>query len=371
MNEHHSGCQFDLYPSGHARDADAGWRAGAAVPRASPSGRSRASAADLEFWERRPRSAFVGDLSGVCALRCSRRKRELGASIRGTTSRSYSDEQLTDNYHYTVFPNISFSIEARRLHLAAGDPAPDRPASGVTSTCGYLTLFPAGLERVLVELDAATGCRSSTRSSTRPVSPARCRAGPGIDQDVAIWKTQQQGLRSRGFRGEYMPWQERRIRYFHDTIDQVDLARGPVDALDATVDLDGTDGERFELGDLTRPGRRRAAVLRGRRARRHRRVPGPAARSTRSTDNCSHADTPLSGGRSARVRARRARCTGPRSTSATDAHSGPPAWEGRRVPPRSTESDGVAVVVLAERSGGDGGPSDPTAAGLRSPAERF
>ena len=44
--------------------------------------------------------------------------------------------------------------------------------------------------------------------------------GPGIDQDVAIWSTQQKGLTSRGFRGEYMPTQERRIRFFHDNLDR-------------------------------------------------------------------------------------------------------------------------------------------------------
>ena len=31
--------------------------------------------------------------------------------------------------------------------------------------------------------------------------------GPGIDQDVAIWSTQHKGLRSRGYRGEYLPAQ--------------------------------------------------------------------------------------------------------------------------------------------------------------------
>ena len=40
--------------------------------------------------------------------------------------------------------------------------------------------------------------------------------GPGIDQDVAIWTTQHKGLRSRGYRGEYLPLQERRIRYLNN-----------------------------------------------------------------------------------------------------------------------------------------------------------
>ena len=44
--------------------------------------------------------------------------------------------------------------------------------------------------------------------------------GTGIDQDVAIWTTQHKGLRSRGYKGEYLPSQERRIRYFHETLDK-------------------------------------------------------------------------------------------------------------------------------------------------------
>ena len=45
-------------------------------------------------------------------------------------------------------------------------------------------------------------------------------AGHGIDQDIAIWSTQQRGLMSRGYRDDYMPYQERRIRYFHENIDR-------------------------------------------------------------------------------------------------------------------------------------------------------
>lgn len=72
------------------------------------------------------------------------------------------------------------------------------------------------------------------------------------------------------------------------------------------------------------------------------------------TDNCSHADTPLSEGR---LRGYGLTC--PLHGSAFDVrdgtHSGPPAWEG--VPcHRVTESDGVAVVVMA--SNDDDRPSD-------------
>jgi 3-phenylpropionate/trans-cinnamate dioxygenase ferredoxin component len=62
------------------------------------------------------------------------------------------------------------------------------------------------------------------------------------------------------------------------------------------------------------------------------------------TDNCSHADTPLSEGR---LRGFGITCPlhGASFDVRTGEHSGPPAWEG--VPSHAvTESDGVAVVVL-------------------------
>ena len=36
----------------------------------------------------------------------------------------------------------------------------------------------------------------------------------------AIWTSQQKGLSSRGYIGDYMPAQENRIRFFHENIDK-------------------------------------------------------------------------------------------------------------------------------------------------------
>ena len=153
------------------------------------------------------------------------RKRELGAS-KGYDFSNYSDEQLTDNYHYTVFPNISFSMKPDGCIWLRATPYPGDPQKCYFDMW-YLTLFPQGSKeywsnsmRDWVSVD------HQVEHQTGIAGEVSC--GPGIDQDVAIWNTQQQGLRSRGFRGEYMPWQERRIRFFHDNIDR-HLAMGPVD----------------------------------------------------------------------------------------------------------------------------------------------
>ena len=133
---------------------------------------------------------------------------------------------MTDNYHYTVFPNISFSMKPDGCIWLRATPYPGDPQKCYFDMW-YLTLFPEGSKeyfsnsmRDWVSID------HQVEHETGIAGEVSC--GPGIDQDVAIWNTQQQGLGSRGFRGEYMPWQERRIRFFHDNIDRY-LAMGPLD----------------------------------------------------------------------------------------------------------------------------------------------
>ncbi len=73
-------------------------------------------------------------------------------------------------------------------------------------------------------------------------------------------------------------------------------------------------------------------------------------------DNCSHADTPLSEGR---LRGYGITCPlhGASFDVRDGSHSGPPAWEGVASHPVD-EVDGVAVVVIGGRDGGDGGAPD-------------
>ncbi|MEM9893720.1 MAG: aromatic ring-hydroxylating dioxygenase subunit alpha [Actinomycetota bacterium] len=224
MNEHHSGCQFDLYPSGHARMLMPGGGPGPQY-RGKPERTFKSLRQDLAFWELDP-EPYRDDLPEL-RLALQRRKRELGPD-KGYDFSSYSDEQLTDNYHYTVFPNLSFSMKPDGCIWLRGTPHPDDPELCIFDMW-YLTLFPEGAteyyanyQREWVSID------HQVEHQVGLAGEVSC--GHGIDQDVAVWKSQQQGLRSRGYRGEYLPWQERRIKYFHDNVDR-HLARGPLPPL--------------------------------------------------------------------------------------------------------------------------------------------
>jgi len=216
MNEHYTGCQFDLYPSMHARMLMPG-----GGPGPHYQGRAdrtfEAMAETFEFWDFDP-EPYRHDLPGLRGA-LQRRKRELG-EVKGYDFSRYSDEQLTDHYHYTVFPNVSFSMKPDGCIFLMSRPHPNGNPEMCEFDMWYLTKFPHGVSeyfsnsmRDWVSIDHLA---EHVRGRAGEVS-----CGPGIDQDVAIWSTQQAGLRSRGFRGEYLPTQERRIRFFHDNVNRL------------------------------------------------------------------------------------------------------------------------------------------------------
>lgn len=214
LDEHYSSCQFDLYPSGHCRMFMPGGGPSANY-QGSPDAVFERLAQDLAFWEIDP-EPFRDDLTGLRTT-LQQQKRKLAAQ-KGYDFSRYSDEQLTDNYHYTLFPNLSFSMKPDGCIFLRGNPHPADPEKCIFDMW-YLTLFPEGAKeyysnsmRDWVSVDTPA---AHERGKVGEVS-----CGPGIDQDVAIWSTQQKGLTSRGFRGEYMPTQERRIRFFHENLDR-------------------------------------------------------------------------------------------------------------------------------------------------------
>ncbi len=214
MDEHHTGCQFDLYPSGHCRML---------MPGGGPGPRYQGRAdrtfqslkQDLEFWELDP-EPYRENLAGLREA-LQRRKRELGEA-KGYDFSSYTDEQLTDHYHYTVFPNLSFSMKPDGCIWLRSAPHPDDPNRCIFDMW-YLTLFPEGVsEYYSNSMRDWVSVDHQVEHQTGRADEVSC--GPGIDQDVAIWTSQHRGLRSRGYRGEYLPTQERRIRFFHENLDR-------------------------------------------------------------------------------------------------------------------------------------------------------
>lgn len=214
MDETYQNCQFDLYSEGHCRMLMPG-----SAPSPTYGGSENAAlqgmSAELKFWDLEP-SDYAGRLSDM-RQDLLRQKRQLGAS-KGYDFSNYSDEQLTDHYHYTVFPNLSLSMKPDGCIFLRANPHPKDPEKCLFDMW-YLTLFPEGAtEYFAVSMNKFVSIDDPAPHLVGKVGDFSC--GPGIDQDVALWATQQRGLRSAGYSRECLSGQERRVRYFHETIDR-------------------------------------------------------------------------------------------------------------------------------------------------------
>ena len=139
MHEYHTECQFDMYETGHARMLMPG-----GGPGPQYQGKAQRTFERLqqtfEYWDFDP-TPYADDLVGLRAA-LQRRKRELGAS-KGYDFSYYSDDQLTDNYHYTFFPNLSLSMKPDGSIFLMGRPHPTDPQKCIFDMW-YLTMFPEG-----------------------------------------------------------------------------------------------------------------------------------------------------------------------------------------------------------------------------------
>jgi phenylpropionate dioxygenase-like ring-hydroxylating dioxygenase large terminal subunit len=215
MEQSYKDCQFDLYaPEGHARMFMPGSR-----PARSLRGHTdtvlEMMAQELTYWGLDPEDFRDDPLRTREALQQA--KRERGAD-KGYDFSHFHDAQLTDHFHYTIFPNISFSLKPDGCIWLRADPHPTDPERCYFDMW-YFTWFPEGKDRYY------SYSMGEEVDRTIPVPHKRGKVGelscgPGIDQDVSIWSEQQKGLRSRGYKGGHLAGQEARVRFFHDTIDR-------------------------------------------------------------------------------------------------------------------------------------------------------
>jgi len=137
-----------------------------------------------------------------------RARREAGAR-KGFDYDALVDEQLTDDFHYFIFPNITLNISADHFWFFRHRPHPTDP------------------ERMFWEFQTYVRLPEGVDPRPRP-DRIDCVFGDGteqklhlaLQQDAAAAPPVQAGMRSRGYEGLYLAHQERRIRHFHRVLDQ-------------------------------------------------------------------------------------------------------------------------------------------------------
>lgn len=132
------------------------------------------------------------------------------AARQGIDVSGLVDDQLLDDFHYFLFPNITLNISAHHFWLFRHRPHPRDP------------------ERMLWDFQQFVRVRPGQGAPPRPPHQHYV-LGDGheanyphiaLAQDEAQSADLQRGMRSAGFKGLYLAHQERRIRYFHQVLNE-------------------------------------------------------------------------------------------------------------------------------------------------------
>lgn len=143
-------------------------------------------------------------------------KREVGPKRGYTHYKNLRDQQFTDVQHYTLFPNFAVSVWTDGFHFLRARPHPTDPEKCLFDHFWYASQP----NKETAPVRTTKGILDRSQYAEREFfNYGEESMGQTIDQDGAIFVLQQQGLRSRGFKGAYYSNQESRVHRFHELID--------------------------------------------------------------------------------------------------------------------------------------------------------
>jgi phenylpropionate dioxygenase-like ring-hydroxylating dioxygenase large terminal subunit len=221
INTYFKETKFDLSDEGHNRMI---MRGGYGVGATDKEGNIlEPLASQLRYWGLDP-ADFKGQAEKTReALQVARRK--LGPARGFTHYANVPDEQLTDAFHYTLFPNFAVSLWADGFHFLRARPHRSDPEQCLFDNWWYAS--PASIAEGPTASERGQGTPAEDEAPHKLLEFGKDSIGPAIEDDIAVFVTQQRGFRSRGFTGVYLSNQEKRIRRYHELIDDYIEGRRP------------------------------------------------------------------------------------------------------------------------------------------------
>ena len=130
---------------------------------------------------------------------------------RGIDVSELNDDQMTDDYHYYIFPNITLNIHHAGFMFFRQRPHPTNPDKMYFDLQNFVRL-PQGAE-------------PPPRPMHTSHKHGEISLGLVVDQDSYNLSRVQKGMHSASFPGLLINYKERRLRHMHKVID--DYVYGP------------------------------------------------------------------------------------------------------------------------------------------------
>jgi len=121
-----------------------------------------------------------------------------------------SESQMCDDYHYTVFPNLTFNTHSLFTWVFTHRPHESDPNRMYFD---FLALLRAPAQEV------PRPEKQHLRAADGDTLAGRCEGGELMDEDLYNLPRIQAGMRSRAFESLHLGDQEVRIRHFHRTLE--------------------------------------------------------------------------------------------------------------------------------------------------------
>jgi len=210
INDDYLDTIFEMFPSGHNRMVMKGGQ---------PSARDAALAVEvtgpldaiLRQWDIDP-TAFAGRASAAREA-LAEAKRRSGPTRGHRHYAALDDSQLTDYYHYTLFPNVTLTVSADGYQMLRSEPHPTDPEKCIFDHW-YVMPRVDGMD----EVETPVGRLPFRSAEKERFRHGEKSAGFVADQDLSVAVSQQQGLHSKGYTGALLTSQEKRIQRFHELL---------------------------------------------------------------------------------------------------------------------------------------------------------
>jgi len=205
--------QYDLYPNGASRMI---------VPLGQPSPRFHDQETVNEGLQMMLQDAGVDPTNFTGTAAEVRRAIQLGKRERadklGLDYSAFEDGQLSDSWATGIFPNVQIGCHPEAVFLMRFLPHPGNPERFYYDT--MTLLFPADdpdyCPPAWMGLPEGTDVTGKVRPATEHYSLEEdAQLGLVLSQDSVFLPVVQQGMRSRGFKGQLWGEQEQRLRHFH------------------------------------------------------------------------------------------------------------------------------------------------------------
>lgn len=213
INDDYTDCEFNIYAAtGHNMMRMKGLQPSARYPTHNQLDVPLAQA--LEYWELDPKE--YGDNAMAARDAIIAQKRAIGTQKGYAHYETMGDDETVDYLHFTLWPNITFTMWPDGCQLLRSEPHPTDPEKCIFDH--WFMAHQIGDEDIVIGPNGPTPFEQVDRDhilfGTRTL-------GEVADQDMSVAIGQQLGLHSKGFRGGILPNQEKRVQFFHEKLNDV------------------------------------------------------------------------------------------------------------------------------------------------------